>query len=423
MSAYEIQLLQQGMMLMMAIYSLVNYIRHRKSMYLINFIFVVNTVLVCYYLQTQLLVEVSATISSCAYLFLIGYYTNRLKEDTKSFNYLLWIAIGFLVQLVLYFITPPLPVFILYCLKASIILLTFFTLLQFLTINKSQGRYYWISFLFFLTVLVYSFIFSVYNSTSIDISPYKNVWIEGIIVLQIFFVFAGIIDRYYHSDEEKKHIQSRFFLQMQENELQRLRIKKIREDIINNLHDDIGTQISVINALSQGSLHWLDIDQNKSLKYLHDIEDAISNIASKTEQIVFEGNSKAIVDESHLSRQLEEILMILFQNTNINYTTTLPPDKAWNSYSSAFKNQLFLIFKELLVNIKKHAQASELKILIKIRSNNFYMMVSDNGIGFDTKQNHPGHGHHSLRKRVETLNGKLDIKSSPDKGTVIEVKI
>ena len=50
--------------------------------------------------------------------------------------------------------------------------------------------------------------------------------------------------------------------------------------------------------------------------------------------------------------------------------------------------------------------------------NNFEIIVEDNGIGF-TEKNKPGMGIRNIRKRIQKLNGKINIDSSPGNTTII----
>jgi signal transduction histidine kinase len=86
---------------------------------------------------------------------------------------------------------------------------------------------------------------------------------------------------------------------------------------------------------------------------------------------------------------------------------------------------IYRIVTEALTNIARHAQASEIQLLLKLEEQQISLQVADNGIGFDVEnwQNSPGErkslGLVSMRERAELLGGKLEIISSLGRGTTV----
>jgi len=90
--------------------------------------------------------------------------------------------------------------------------------------------------------------------------------------------------------------------------------------------------------------------------------------------------------------------------------------------SSADEITLYRIIQELLSNVLKHADASE--ILLQIQSapqGTLILTIEDNGRGMDTAQSYSGLGMHTLRSRVQQLGGTLQIESEKDKGTGVYI--
>jgi signal transduction histidine kinase len=85
---------------------------------------------------------------------------------------------------------------------------------------------------------------------------------------------------------------------------------------------------------------------------------------------------------------------------------------------------LYRIVQELINNALKHANATEIAVLIVQEEQRIHLTVQDNGKGFDTEalKTSKGAGLPNIRSRVESLNGHLDVYSKPDKGTEISVE-
>jgi signal transduction histidine kinase len=90
----------------------------------------------------------------------------------------------------------------------------------------------------------------------------------------------------------------------------------------------------------------------------------------------------------------------------------LPPDTALC---------LFRVAQEALRNVSKHAEASKVAVSLQRLDGGLVLWVHDDGIGFDdsAEDRRPSLGLSSMRERVRLLGGKLDIESSPGRGTSV----
>ena len=75
----------------------------------------------------------------------------------------------------------------------------------------------------------------------------------------------------------------------------------------------------------------------------------------------------------------------------------------------------------LLRNIARHAAASWAEVSVQRLNGGLRLSVTDNGAGFDVAQarRRSSLGLASMRQRILLLNGKIDIHSSPGRGTKI----
>jgi signal transduction histidine kinase len=81
--------------------------------------------------------------------------------------------------------------------------------------------------------------------------------------------------------------------------------------------------------------------------------------------------------------------------------------------------------QEGLNNIIKHSKAREVNLHILDRDDSIYLILEDDGVGFDEYGDEfkPGSGLHNMKERAKLLNGTTEIHSIPGTGTVIEVTI
>jgi signal transduction histidine kinase len=88
---------------------------------------------------------------------------------------------------------------------------------------------------------------------------------------------------------------------------------------------------------------------------------------------------------------------------------------------------VYRIVQELVNNTLKHAHAKNLLIQLhqSVQEKLLAVTVEDDGNGFDTERlkQSDGMGWRNIQNRVEFLKGKVDILSSPGKGTSVMIEI
>jgi signal transduction histidine kinase len=88
------------------------------------------------------------------------------------------------------------------------------------------------------------------------------------------------------------------------------------------------------------------------------------------------------------------------------------------------EEQLYRLGQEALANVVKHARASSATVCIAARDDIVWMEVSDNGRGFDPAAVGPEHfGLWSMQGRAADLGGRLEVRSTPGRGTVLRVEV
>jgi signal transduction histidine kinase len=88
------------------------------------------------------------------------------------------------------------------------------------------------------------------------------------------------------------------------------------------------------------------------------------------------------------------------------------------------EEQLYRIGQEALANVVKHARASSATVRIAVADDTVSIEVSDDGRGFDPAAVGPDHfGLRSMRGRVADLGGRLEITSTPGRGTAVRVEV
>ena len=90
---------------------------------------------------------------------------------------------------------------------------------------------------------------------------------------------------------------------------------------------------------------------------------------------------------------------------------------------------LFRSVRELMINIVKHAQASNARVSIRKENDQIHIEVEDDGVGIKNLQRDPrlksisGFGLFSIRERLHYLGGQVQVESKAGQGTKITLMV
>jgi signal transduction histidine kinase len=87
------------------------------------------------------------------------------------------------------------------------------------------------------------------------------------------------------------------------------------------------------------------------------------------------------------------------------------------------KINLFRIIQESFQNINKYANADCIIVELKRQGDDLLLVISDNGVGFNSNLKRKGIGIQNMLSRTKECNGMFSIKSKKGEGTVITVTL
>jgi signal transduction histidine kinase len=106
----------------------------------------------------------------------------------------------------------------------------------------------------------------------------------------------------------------------------------------------------------------------------------------------------------------------LFDADKINYTIQLDEKLSSMKLNMEQRRDLYLLFKESVNNIHKHAAAGNVSISITGEDHNILMKVEDDGKGFCMKET-TRNGLKNMQSRLQKWNGEMQVETVQDKGT------
>ena len=147
----------------------------------------------------------------------------------------------------------------------------------------------------------------------------------------------------------------------------------------------------------------------------------VDAILQELSSIVHDMNEQRISETSYPMLIEETAKSQLTESTA--FTFSIDDSIDWDTISNRIKLEFYYIIQQGMRNIHEHSEASEASVKIGLDENFIFLVISDNGIGINTRSSKRGIGISGMKKRTEELGGKLELKSEEHKGTNITIKI
>src|SRR5260370_196895 len=107
----------------------------------------------------------------------------------------------------------------------------------------------------------------------------------------------------------------------------------------------------------------------------------------------------------------------VFTARNIEFQFHAPTEELEGKLDPDMRRQVFLIFKESVNNIVRHADCTRVEIQFAVEKAGLALCVRDDGKGFDAAQALAGNGLAGMRRRAASLNASLETTVYGDPAT------
>lgn len=202
---------------------------------------------------------------------------------------------------------------------------------------------------------------------------------------------------------------------------QLLRLQKVRNRIASDLHDDIGTTLTNISILSELSKKNL-LQNEEAGTFLDRIAEEVHHSSQALDDIVWSINTRNDTLEQTVAR-MRRYAAEVFDAANITYSLHLDEQFERHKLNMEQRRDCFLIFKETINNIYKHACARHVQIKVWIERGHLHMVIQDDGKGFDTSSITHRNGIKNIHNRIDKWKGKMKVSSIPGQGTLTKVDL
>jgi signal transduction histidine kinase len=250
-----------------------------------------------------------------------------------------------------------------------------------------------------------------YAFTFIIGDPFWSTWWFYLILVLITVLASWMIYRV-RLKRKIAYIQQIEQIRKDENE-------KVRKAAALDLHDEFGNGLTRISML----IEMIKINIPRENRDAHNLLDLITQNSGR----LYQGTKDFIWSINPGKDNLYEIAIRvkdyadeLFHGTSVTFELQgLREDLRHIRQTPTAGRNIAMIFKESLSNVLKHAKASHVCFTVRIDRENVYMVLSDNGTGFEMKNYKNSFGINNIQQRANRLAAAINIKSELNKGTEI----
>lgn len=195
-----------------------------------------------------------------------------------------------------------------------------------------------------------------------------------------------------------------------------------RRRVSRDLHDEIGQALSALSMgmerLEQaGPERWPDL-QGELLRLKGLANDTLGDLGRITVAL-----RPAALDDLGLVHAIRRYARLYLGAANIAFD--IQQEGPTLDLNRALEVVVYRVVQEAINNVTRHSGARNVKILLEANDGSVRAMVTDDGKGFDGRQEFPGNGFgiQGMEERATLVGGRLSVSSEPGSGTTVTLEI
>ena len=198
-------------------------------------------------------------------------------------------------------------------------------------------------------------------------------------------------------------------------------MERLRTRIASDLHDDLGSSLSQISILSEIVRAHLGNPETR-------IADPLSRIGTLSRESVDSmGDIVWAIDPLrdtpvHLLQRMRRVANELLGAAGVQLRFD-SSGEAGPPLNADVRRHVFLIFKEILNNVVRHADATTVTVAVIVASRQLHLTVTDDGRGFDVAAQRDGQGLRNMQRRASVLGGSMEVTSASGAGTHVTLTL
>jgi signal transduction histidine kinase len=191
-----------------------------------------------------------------------------------------------------------------------------------------------------------------------------------------------------------------------------------RQRLARDLHDSVSQALYGIALSATAARTMLDQDAAAAKRPIDYVMTLAQAAMAEMRALIFELRPESLETEGLVAALTKQVAAVEARH-GIAVEAVLDEEPR---VTLAVKEVLYRVCQEALHNVVKHADASTVRVSLMHSNGWLSLEVKDNGVGFDTAQQFPGHiGLVSMPERAATIGATYEVTSAPGEGTTIRI--
>ena len=245
--------------------------------------------------------------------------------------------------------------------------------------------------------------------------------IRDIVVSSLILVFTLILVNALLSERTSRqqltaahHQLHQYSLQIEDQAMLQERNRIARE-----IHDAVGHNLTALRIQLENALLFCQSDPQKTETYLQTSQQLAATALTEIRHSVSTLRSDPLQGKS-LIIALETLCRKFQRQISGEFVYDLQIVAAVKSEVGV---TVYRLVQEALTNVVKHSQANHITLRIQADFDVLWLMIEDDGVGFDPAQKATGFGLTSMQERAFAMGGRLSIVTAPGQGCQLSVKL
>jgi signal transduction histidine kinase/ligand-binding sensor domain-containing protein len=246
------------------------------------------------------------------------------------------------------------------------------------------------------------------SALALEILPhfYETVWFHVLAGLAMLGLVAGAV---------RFAVTRQLHRKMEQLERQRA-VERERARIAKDIHDDLGANLTLIAVL--GDL----AKKEKAEARIEKMSSTARQAVKSLDEIVWAVNPRNDT-LAHLIDYTAQFMTDYLRDAGIRCLLDVPEQIPAREVPSNVRHNIFLVVKEALQNIVKHARATEVWLRVSTIPAGLRLVIEDNGCGFaGPSPDAWADGLGNMRQRLTEIGGECRVESRVGAGTVITIE-
>ena len=190
-----------------------------------------------------------------------------------------------------------------------------------------------------------------------------------------------------------------------------------RNRISADMHDDLGAGMTTIRLYSELARNKMG---ENAIPELEKISSSADELLNKMNAIIWSMTSSNDTF-GNMVAYIRSYALEYFENTGVNCRFNIADNLPDIEVIGEIRRNIFLVIKEALNNILKHAKATEVTITLKREQDVLTLYIQDNGVGINPeKLRQFGNGLKNMKKRMAAI--EIDFHIENNNGTLITLQ-